>query len=113
MNEDSYTVTSYRPRMFEGSLSATEKTCTGFLHVSSSRLQNGAGCSRQREQAEGRVGHGALVALTVAGGQLEDGEKQAAWVLVRLEEFGFYPENSGESLRNLKQGSNKIWLQRL
>lgn len=108
MNEDSYTVTSYRPRRFEGNLSATEKTRTGFLHTSSSRLQNGAGCSRQREQAAGRVGRGALVALTGAGGRLEDGEKQAAWILVRLEEFGFYPENSGESLRNLKQGSNKI-----
>lgn len=66
-------------------------------------------------ESKGRVevGRGVLVGVTVAE-LLEDGEKQAAWVLVRyLEEFGFYAENNGESLRNLKQGSNKIWLQRL
>lgn len=110
MNEDSCTITSTDP----GCLKGNHPPLGGHVHVLRPPPPRAAGCRTGqgvpgRERGDGGAGGSAARgdgAGRAAGGE---GEKPAAWVLVRcLEEFGFYAENNGESLRNLEQGSNMI-----
>ena len=91
-NEDEWRFMYYhqfRPRMFEGKSSTPGRTCSASPNVWSSRLQNRAGCPWPRARWQGWGGSTAR-GDGAGGAAAGEGEKLAAWVLLRcLGEFGF------------------------